>query len=73
MNKNIDLIIEGLNEGKSIKYKGVEITQKGDSFYLKSPVNGTQRIFRSLELAKNYVDNADALDSHARAMSRNPW
>jgi len=53
-------------------YKGVEITrnEKNGKFYLISPVNGTQRIFKTLELAKAYIDRADAIDSHAEAMAR---
>lgn len=57
-----------------IMYHGTEITQRASGkYYLESPVNGTQRIFRTLEMAKKYVDNAEALDSHARAMARLCW
>ena len=52
-------------------YKGVEITVRtSGKFQLISPVNGTLRIFRTLEKAMYYVDNAVAIDSHAKAMGR---
>lgn len=53
-----------------MNYKGVEITknEKSGKFYLLSPVNGTWRIFKTLEMAKNYIDKADVIDSKARAM-----
>ena len=55
-----------------MKYKGVKITknEKSGKYYLLSPVNGTQRIFRSLELAKNYIGNAEAIESHAKGIAR---
>ena len=51
-------------------YSGVQISQneKTGSFFLKSPVNGTQRIFSSIEMARNYIDHCYVLDSHAMAM-----
>ena len=55
-------------------YKGVEITKtKSGKYELASPVNGTRRIFKNLELAKTYIENAEAIDSHAMAMNRNKW
>lgn len=44
-------------------YKGIEIKEVNQKFRLISPVNGTLRIFETLELAKHYIDNAIALDS----------
>lgn len=51
-------------------YKGVEIKQneKSGNYYLNSPVNGTQRIFRDIEKAKCYVEHCFVLDSHANGM-----
>ena len=50
-------------------YKGVEITVRtSGKFQLISPVNGTLRIFNTLEQAQYYIDHAVALDSHAKAM-----
>lgn len=52
-----------------MKYKGIEITKtKSGKYMIKSPVNGTTRIFTSKEQLKNYIDNADVIESHARAM-----
>lgn len=53
-------------------YKGVQITknEKSGNYYLKSPVNGTQRIFKTIERALYYIDYCEALDSHATAMGR---
>jgi hypothetical protein len=50
--------------------RGSGITEKNGKFYLKSPVNGTQRIFKTKEAAQNYLRNADAIDSHARGLGR---
>ena len=50
-------------------YKGIKITMDKDGdFRLFSPVNGTLRIFDTLERAKYYIDHAEDLDSRARAM-----
>lgn len=50
-------------------YKGIEIeVRKSGKFQLFSTVNGTLRIFNTLEQAKNYIDNAEVLESHADAM-----
>lgn len=49
---------------------GSGITEKNGKFYLKSPVNGTQRIFNTKEAAQNYLRNADVIDSHARGLGR---
>ena len=53
-----------------MNYKGVEITrnEKSGNFYLKSPENGTQRIFKNLEMAMNYIDNARVIDSNFKAI-----
>lgn len=58
-----------------INYNGVEIKQneKFGSYYLNSPVNGTQRIFDDLELAKHYINHCEVIDSHARALAANCW
>lgn len=55
-----------------IIYKGVVITknQKSGNYYLVSPTNGTQRIFRNIEGATYFVDNCKSLDSNAAAMRR---
>lgn len=55
-----------------MKYKNVEITKnpKSGNYYLKSPANGTTRIFKSLELAKYYIDNYEALEDMAKALAR---
>lgn len=55
---------------KVMVYNGVEITANTatGSFYLKSPVNGTQRIFRTLEKAMYYIDHAIVLDSRVKGM-----
>ena len=50
-------------------YKGIEIKEVNNKFRLVSPVNGTLRIFKTIELAKAYIDNAVAIDSHAFAMN----
>lgn len=56
-----------------IVYKGVKIfIRESGNYELRSPVNGTLRIFPTLKYAKNYIDNAKALDSHAAAMARSP-
>lgn len=53
-----------------MNYKGVEITvRKSGKFQLTSPVNGTTRIFPTLEMAKAYVDRAEDLDFRARMMN----
>ena len=44
-------------------YKGVEIKEVNNKFRLISPENGTLRIFRTLEMAKHYIDNSAAIDS----------
>lgn len=49
-------------------YKGIEIIEKNDKYRLISPINGTLRIFKNIELAKNYINNAESIDSHAKAM-----
>ena len=49
-------------------YNGVDIKVKNGKFYLKSPVNNTQRIFPTIELAKKYVDNATDIDFRASRM-----
>lgn len=55
-------------------YKGVEITvTKSGKFSLISPVNGTLRIFNTMDLAVNYINKAEIIDSHAKALARNPW
>lgn len=52
-------------------YKGVAITQRPSGTYeLTSPTNGTRRIFKTLAAARNYIDNAAAMDDNARAMGR---
>ena len=54
---------------------GVEIKKNivTGSYYINSPLNGTVRIFHTLRMVKNYLDNYVALDSHAEALSVNPW
>ena len=55
-------------------YKGIEIRRRVTGKHeLNSPINGTLRLFRTEEQAKNYIDNARALDASARAMAKNPW
>ena len=56
-------------------YMGVEIKKNivTGSYYINSPLNGTVRIFHTLRMVKNYLDNYVALDSHAEALSVNPW
>ena len=51
-------------------YRGIEIKEVNNKFRLISPVNGTLRIFKTVEMAKKYIDNAVAIDSHAKAMAR---
>lgn len=55
-----------------MRYKAIEITksEKTGNYYLISPINGTLRIFKNLELAYNYIDNCEAIDSHAEAVGR---
>ena len=55
-----------------MKYKNVEITKnsKSGNYYLKSPANGTTRIFESLERAKYYIDNYEVLEDMAKALMR---
>ena len=55
-------------------YKGVKVDIREDgACELISPVNGTKRIFPDWEYAENYINNAEAIDSHAEAMARDPW
>ncbi len=50
-------------------YKGVEIkVSRYGTYHLVSPVNHTKRIFKTLELAKNYIDNAEDLELRAKYM-----
>lgn len=50
-------------------YKNVEIiVRKSGKFQLISPVNGTIRIFTTIEHVKNYIDNAVVIDSNAKAL-----
>lgn len=50
-----------------MKYRGIEIIiSKYGTYHLFSPVNGKRRIFRTLELAKNYIDNAEDIEFMAR-------
>ncbi len=50
-------------------YRGIKIFEKNKKFRLYSPVNGTLRIFDTLEAAKHYIDNATVIDGHAKAMN----
>lgn len=50
-------------------YNGIEIrVRKAGNFELNSPVNGTLRIFNTLEKAKYYIDHAFVIDTHAKGM-----
>lgn len=49
-------------------YKGREIEIRNEKFYVIAN-NGTLRIFNSEELLKNFIDNEEVLESHARAMT----
>ena len=52
-------------------YKNIKINKrKSGKFELISPINGTRRIFNTLEMAKNYIDNTIIIDSNANAMMR---
>ena len=57
-----------------MRYKGVEvmvIKSKTDGrrlYMIKSPVNGTTRIFENKEYLKNYIDNAESMELFARSL-----
>lgn len=64
----------------SMVYNGVVVTlrrskyaKKGVLYVIKSPVNGKQRIFEDEECLKNYIDNAETLESIGDALARDPW
>ena len=56
-------------------YKCVEIRKNvvTGNYYINSPLNGTIRIFHTLRMVREYLDNYVVLDSHAEALARNPW
>lgn len=56
---------------EEMNYKGVEITMlESGNFKLISPVNGTVRIFKTIERAIYYIDHAEDLHYWAKV---NPW
>lgn len=63
---------EGNKErGESTIYEGIEITVRASGkFQLNSPVDGALHVFDTIERAKYYIDHAEVIDSHARAMAR---
>ena len=56
-------------------YNGVTIERNEETgtYYLISPASGVQKLFKNMEYAKNFIDNAEVLESNARALARNPW
>ena len=53
-----------------MKYKGIEIKKtKSGKYIINSPINGTTRMFKTFEYLKNYIDNAEVIESHAKAMN----
>jgi hypothetical protein len=60
-----------------IKYKNIWITEHpsehhGKVYYLKDS-SGHTRIFKSLERAKDFVDNMEARIQMNEALAKNPW
>lgn len=55
-------------------YHGVEIEKKNNNFYIKSPRNGSTRIFIDMKCAKNYIDNWEAIEINAQELlANNSW
>ena len=58
-------------QGESTIYEGIEITVRASGkFQLYSPVDGALHVFDTIGRAKYYIDHAEVIDSHARAMAR---
>ena len=53
-----------------MNYKGVEITILKSGNYMIKNKQGKTRIFKSMELLKNYVDNEDNLEFVAEFLSK---
>ena len=61
--------IKSLGLKKAEKYKGVDIYKRDTgSYYLAAPTNGTQRVFKDIDKARQFVENAEAIDSNGRAL-----